>query len=226
MQSALVTGATSGIGRALARELRDRGVVVVATGRNREELRRIEEDGGLALEADLATQAGPRELFRAACEKLGRVPDFLVNNAGFNSRKAPIIETTDEELDALYAVNLRAPIALAREALAAFAPRGSGHILNVGSTVVHHGIEQMALYSAMKAGLTAFSRVLVKEARPYGVKVTVAHPGGTDSGFRAQARPDYMAAASVARVLADCLFSPEDVVMHELTFRPLVETNF
>lgn len=226
MLTALVTGATSGIGRALVSELRRRGVVVVASGRSEVELQRIEAEGGLVVAADLGSDSAPRELWEAACEKLGRVPDILVNNAGFNSRKAPIVDTNDEEMAALYAVNLRAPMILAREALRAFSARGSGHILNVGSTVVHHGIEQMALYSAMKAGLSAFTRVLVKEARPLGVKVTLAHPGGTDSGFRAQSRPDYMAAASVARVLADCLFAPEDVVMHELTFRPLVETNF
>lgn len=226
MKSALVTGATSGIGRALAKELTARGVVVVASGRNREELRNLEGEGALTVASDLGTEEGPRELFRAACEALGGVPDFLVNNAGYNSRKALIVDTTEAELDALYAVNLRAPIVLAREALRAFAERGTGHILNVGSTVVHHGIERMALYSAMKAGLSSFTRVLVKEARPFGVKVTLAHPGGTDSGFRPEDRPDYMAAASVARVLADCLFSPEDVVMHELTFRPIVESNF
>jgi short-subunit dehydrogenase len=96
----------------------------------------------------------------------------------------------------------------------------------VGSTAVHLGMERMAVYSAMKSGLSGFSRVLVKEARPFKVKVTLAHPGGTDTSFRANPRHDYMAAASVAKVLADCLYSPEDVVMHELTFRPFVETNF
>lgn len=228
MKTALVTGASSGIGRALALELVARGATVVASGRNREALTELaaRSPNLRSLESDLGAKDAPELLWRKTLEALGGPPDFLVNNAGYNSRKADIVDVTDDELDAQYAVNLRAPMILARLALTAFAVRKSGHILNVGSTVVHLGMEKMGLYSAMKAGLTGFSRVLVKEARPLGVKVTLAHPGGTDSGFRTQARPDYMAPASVAKVLADCLYLPDDVVMHELTFRPIVETNF
>jgi NAD(P)-dependent dehydrogenase (short-subunit alcohol dehydrogenase family) len=165
-------------------------------------------------------------LWESTLLALGGAPDFLVNCAGYNSRKAHIVDVTEAEFDAQYFVNLRAPMLLSQLALRAMKERGTGHILNVGSTVVHLGCEKMGAYSAMKTGLLGFTRVLTKEARPYGVKVTMAHPGGTDSEFRAEDRPDYMAAASVAKVLADCLFAPADVVMHELTFRPIVETNF
>lgn len=227
MKSALITGATSGIGRALALELSRRGARVVAAGRNREALGELAETSSIIpVEADVAAPDGPARLWQKTLEALGGAPDFLVNNAGYNSRKADIVDMGDDEVDAQYAVNLRAPMILSRLALAAFAARRSGHILNVGSTVVHLGIEKMGVYSAMKAGLAGFTRVLVKEARHHDVKVTLAHPGGTDTSFRANARPDYMAPTSVAHVLADCLYAPEDVVMHELTFRPIVETNF
>ena len=101
-----------------------------------------------------------------------------------------------------------------------------GHIVNVISSVVHLGIETMGAYSTMKMGLLGLTRVLIKEARPYGVKVTAVHPGGTDTNFREKERPDYMKPESVAHMIGDVLFAPDDVVVHELTFRPLVETNF
>jgi NADP-dependent 3-hydroxy acid dehydrogenase YdfG len=58
------------------------------------------------------------------------------------------------------------------------------------------------------------------------VKVTAVYPGGVNTEFRSQARPDYLSAASAARVIVECLLAPEDVVIHELTYRPMVETNF
>jgi NAD(P)-dependent dehydrogenase (short-subunit alcohol dehydrogenase family) len=225
--SALVTGATSGIGRALCQELGRAGVEVLATGRSAERLSEVtRETGCRGRVLDLADEDAPRALYRWAKEQLGTAPDFLVNNAGYNSRKAPLTEVTDAEWDAQYRVNLRAPALLCRDALIDMAARRSGHIVNVLSTVVHLGIENMGTYTAMKQGLYGLTRVLIKEARDAGVKVTAVHPGGTDTGFRAQARPDYMQAESVAKMICGVLFSPPDVVVHDLTFRPMVETNF
>lgn len=226
-RSALVTGATSGIGRSLCQELGRAGVEVLATGRSAERLSEVtRETGCRGRVLDLAEEGAPRALYRWAKEQLGAAPDFLINNAGYNSRKAPLCEVTDEELDAQYRVNLRAPAILCREAFIDMSARGSGHIVNVLSTVVHLGIENMGAYTTMKQGLYGLTRVLIKEARSVGVKVTAVHPGGTDTGFRLQARPDYMRAESVAKMICGVLFSPEDVVVHDLTFRPMVETNF
>ncbi len=226
-QTALITGASSGIGRALAVLLRERAVDVFATGRNDAALRELSRDHGCTvLSADLAESFAAKTVFDRAVAHFGGAPDFLVNNAGFNSRKASLIETTDEELDRQWQINLRAPAILCREALLKMSERGSGHIVNVGSTVVHLGIETMGLYSTMKCGLSGLTKVLIKEARPHGVKVTLVHPGGTDTGFRSVERPDYLRPESAAQMIADVLFAPADVVVHELTFRPLVESNF
>lgn len=226
-RTALVTGATQGIGRALVHKLCERGVRVFASGRDAERLGELlRETGAEGAPFDLGEPGAAVELYGAARKALGDAPDFLVNNAGFNSRKAPVIETTDEELDRLYAVNLRAPVVLCRKALVDMTERGSGHIVNVLSTVVHHGVELMGLYTAMKQGLHGFTRVLVKEARPFGVKVTGVYPGGTDTAFRPNPRPDYLRPESAAEMIVGVLFAPGDVVVHELTFRPLVESNF
>jgi NAD(P)-dependent dehydrogenase (short-subunit alcohol dehydrogenase family) len=225
-RTALVTGATRGIGREVARQLATCGFKVFITGRDAqllESLRRELGCQGLAL--DLAGSESPVQLFAAARQALGRV-DVLVNNAGFNRAKAPLANVTAEDLDASFAVNVRAPILLAREALKDMAPRRSGHILNVISSVAHTSMENYSVYSTMKHALHGFTGCLIKEARQVGVKVTGVYPGGVDTTFRPNVRPDYMRPDSAAQMIVQCLMAPDDVVVHELTFRPIVETNF
>lgn len=178
---------------------------------------------GLAI--DLAPAEAAVDLFAAARNALGRI-DVLVNNAGFNRAKEPLAKVTAEDLDASYAVNVRAPILLAREALQDMAPRRSGHILNIISSVAHTSMENYSVYSTMKHALHGFTGCLIKEARQVGVKVTGVYPGGVDTTFRANARPDYLRPESAAQMIVQCITAPVDVVVHELTFRPIIETNF
>lgn len=174
---------------------------------------------------DLSEPGAAAALYQEAKNQLG-APDFVINNAGYNSRKASWTEVSDEELDQQFAVNFRSPAILSREALRDMGERGSGHLVNVISSVALYSNPTMGLYTAMKEGLYGLTKVLIKEAREHGVKVTAVHPGGTDSGFREASRPDYMRPESAAHMICDVLFAPEDVVVHELTFRPVVEVNF
>jgi short-subunit dehydrogenase len=87
-------------------------------------------------------------------------------------------------------------------------------------------MENYSVYSSMKYALHGFTGCLVKEARQVGVKVTAVYPGGVNTTFRPNARPDYLRPESAARMIVQCVTAPEDVVVHELTFRPMVETNF
>jgi NAD(P)-dependent dehydrogenase (short-subunit alcohol dehydrogenase family) len=222
-QTVLVTGATSGIGYALVEELTRQGYRVFATGRNQEALTRLKQETGcLGETADLADPVALLALYASAEQALGPI-DVLINNAGMNSRKAPLVDTTLEEFNQQYAINLRAPYLLAREALKSMQPRGQGYLINVVSTVAKRSSETMGVYTAMKQGFAGLSQVMMKEAQPHGIKVTTLYPGGTDTSFRAQARPQYMQPASVARTLVQLLSLPDDVVMHEMTFRPQVE---
>jgi NAD(P)-dependent dehydrogenase (short-subunit alcohol dehydrogenase family) len=225
-RSALVTGASRGLGREIARGLAQAGLRLFVTGRDAPLVHTLRDElacGGA--EADLRHADQALALCVQARQHLGRI-DVLVNNAGFNRAKTPIRELTPEELDEAYAVNVRAPMLLSREALKEMGERGSGHIVNIISSIVHARMERYSVYTSMKCALHGFTGCLIKEARALGVKVTGVYPGGVNTGFRAVPRPDYLRPESAAAMVVQCIMAPEDIVVHELTFRPIVETNF
>lgn len=228
----VITGASRGIGRATALSLAREGARIVACGRDPAALASlVGELSSLGAPApvwdafDLADEGAILRFLEKAHAEAGPL-DILVNNAGWNPRKASIVEVSTAEWDAVCAVNLRAPFILAREALRVMIPRRSGHIVNILSTVCHHAMETMGAYTAAKRGLDGLTGVLLKEARPHGVRVSAVYPGGTDTGFRKTARPDYLRPESVGEVIRTVLMMPEDVIVHGITFRPLVESNF
>ena len=222
----LTTGATRGIGRELARQLTVLGYPVFATGRDEDLLEALKtETGCRGTVADLTDPEQAVEIYEKAKASLGQV-DVLINNAGVNHRKAPVIGIELEDWERQYAVNLRAPMLLSREALKDMAGRRSGHIVNVISTIAKTSQPNYAIYSAMKYGLMGFTKCLIKEAREVSVKVTAVYPGGTDTDFRTEDRPDYLSAESAAKMIVHCITAPADVVVHDLTYRPMVESNF
>jgi len=162
-RTALITGSTRGIGLEVARQLAAEGFKVFVTGRDSDRVAAVRREldcPGLAM--DLAAPEAPLELYAAARRELGPM-DVLVNNAGFNRAKTPIVEVAGEDLDASYALNVRAPILLAREALKDMAPRRSGHIVNILSSIVRTRAENYSVYTTMKQALHGFHGCLTKE---------------------------------------------------------------
>ena len=226
-KTVLVTGATRGIGRELASLLCEQDIRVFATGRDQGLLESLKaETGCLGATCDLADADAAVSIYAEAREALGGKIDILVNNAGFNPGKEPVTAVDAETLDSSYAVNFRAPYLLCREALKEMGDRGSGHIVNVVSTIARTSAPNYSTYCALKYALHGFTMCLIKEARECGVKVTGVYPGGTDTDFRPEERPAYMRADSAAEMIAYAINAPEDVVVHELVYRPIIETNF
>jgi uncharacterized protein len=181
---ALVTGATGGIGGAIARALHARGATVVLTGRRvelLEELRAGLGERAEAIPADLSEQAAPMRLAEAA----GAV-DVLVANAALPA-SGRLEEFDPDEIDRSIDVNLRAPVQLTRALLPGMLERGRGHVVLVSSLSGKVASPRSGLYSATKFGLRGFAAGLREDVEPLGIGVTVVFPGFvSDAGFFAE----------------------------------------
>ena len=180
--TALVTGATSGIGRATAIALARAGARVIVTGRDPEALAAVRDaTGGTSVAADLANPVDVERLAAAALS--GHAPaEILVNNAGIGW-EGPFAAMPPEKIDDLVAVNLLGVARLTRALLPAMLERRRGHIVSVASVAGHVGVRDEALYSATKAALLTFSESLRYEVQSSGVRVTTVSPGVVDTEF-------------------------------------------
>ncbi|WIB78763.1 SDR family oxidoreductase [Curtobacterium sp. MCPF17_002] len=184
-RTALVTGASSGIGEAIARELAAAGMTVAVAGRDGARTRAvasdIERQGGRAvpLVADLSGSADEvRALATAAIEQLGGHVDVLVNNAGVYPA-GPTESLSDDTVDALLATNIRAPHVLVAALAPAMASQGAGNIVNIGSWMARVGVPFMALYPATKAAVEQLTRAWAAEYGHRGIRVVTVSPGAT-----------------------------------------------
>jgi short-subunit dehydrogenase len=179
---ALVTGAGRGIGRSTALALAREGYALCLAARSIEELEEtrrlsgLEPARSLIVLIDLAGEESPQELFDAAFSHFGKV-DVLVNNAGWAPPRTPLLKISAATQDRILAVNLRAPIALARLAAVRMIKNGGGAIINIASAAARNTPAGEAVYAAAKAGLVAFSRAAFAELRSSGVKLSVIIPG-------------------------------------------------
>jgi NAD(P)-dependent dehydrogenase (short-subunit alcohol dehydrogenase family) len=182
-RTALVTGATGNIGRAIAGAFAAEGAHVIAAGRDRgrgaEVVGEIEAAGGRAtfIAADLdGSQAASRELAASATELAGGRLDVLVNNAGIFPGDATA-DTDEATFDRVYAVNVKAPFFLTAAIAPKMAQRGDGAVINLGSWIARLGIPMAALYSSTKGALETLTRAWAAEFGPAGVRVNAISPG-------------------------------------------------
>jgi NADP-dependent 3-hydroxy acid dehydrogenase YdfG len=228
-QVAIVTGAGRGIGHAVAMALAHEGATVVLASRTRQELAAtaaaIRESGGsaLAIPADVANDGAVEAMVEQAFAELGRI-DTLVTAAGTASF-GPVIGTKPTDWDTMLTVNLRAVMVCCRAVLPLMVRQRRGTIINIASVAAQRPIAGAAVYTATKAGVVGFSRVLAEELRSDGVRVGVLVPGAVDTPLwdsipHGPDRSRMLRPQDVARAVVLMASLPPGASLEELTLLP------
>ena len=181
----LVTGASRGIGRAVAAAFAGEGASVVLAARSASDLdaaaREMSKGGArvVAVATDVTDEAAVDALVRRALGEHGRV-DVLVTAAG-TAAFGPLVDLAVADWDRMLSLNLRGPMICCRAVLPAMIAQRRGTIINIGSVVTSRVLTGSAAYTASKYGLLGFTRVLAEEMRPHGVRAGVLSAGATDT---------------------------------------------
>ena len=190
---AMITGASQGLGRALALAYAKEGAQIVINSRQEENIRPVAEEAEstgaevLALAADVSRSADVGRLVGAATQRFGRI-DVLVNNAGVLGPRVAIVEYPEDEWRLVIDANLTGPF-LVSKAVIEHMPEG-GSIVNVVSGVSVEGRPGWGAYSVSKFGVEGFTQILAAELKERGIRVNAVDPGGMRTEMRAAAYPE------------------------------------
>ena len=207
----LVTGATRGIGRAIAARLLNEGYTVYGTGTNRsaERCADIPDLEGVSwFDVDFSDRASVRE-FLVALTEIGPL-DGLVNNAGVNRIK-PLDEVDQADYDFVHDTNLRSPYLVCREVIKGMSAQGSGRVVNIASIWSVISKVQRSLYSSAKTGLVGLTRALAVESGPKGVLVNSVSPGFVVTDMTRESLSETQIADLTAQVPMQKMAAPEDI---------------
>lgn len=210
---ALITGASGGIGAAIARQLHERGAIVVLSGTREGALQEVAATLGQGrvhiVTANLSDATAADELVSRAEEAAGQPLDILVNNAGL-TRDTLAVRMKDEDWAQVLKVDLESPFRLARAALRGMQRRRSGRIISISSIVGTTGNPGQANYAAAKAGLVGMSKSLAQEAGRRGVTINVVAPGFVETAMT-DALPDSVREKLLGNIPLGRMGKPEDV---------------
>ena len=239
-KAALVTGASSGLGRATAISLARAGADVALAARSKEELESAEEAvpmlgrRALTLPVDLASETETVEAVGRSVEAFGRI-DILINAAGTDA-PGMVEQLSVEGWDRTLAVNLRAPFLLSKAAFPHMREAGGGIIVNVSSVAGKKGWANASAYCASKFGLTGFTEALADEGKEHGIRAIVLYPGAMDTNWGAFSPEERQEGGSnkasptrvlpperVADLIAWLVASPSDFVLTEGIVLPIEE---
>lgn len=210
-KKALVTGASGGIGAAIARALNGQGADIALTGRNVEALGKLAESTrGLAhvIPGDLASPEGAEAVVKAAEDKMGQI-DILVNNAGL-TKDGLFMRMKDEDWQAVQDVNLTAPFRLIRATIRGMMKRRFGRVVNITSVVGVTGNPGQANYCASKAGMIGMTKAMAAEVANRGITLNCVAPGFIATAMT-EGLTDEQKAAISAKIPSGGMGTPEDV---------------
>ena len=239
-KTAVITGASSGMGAAAARHLGAKGANVVLGARRTDRIEalvaEITDAGGkaIAVATDVTKRDDLQRLVAAAVETYGRI-DVLINNAGVMPL-SPLERVKVDEWDQMIDVNLKGVVYGVAAALPHMIAQKSGHIINVSSVAGHKLFGGSAVYSATKFAVRAMSEGLRQEMAPHNIRTTIISPGAVKTELLdhisetdvQKANQDYVAeigvpAETLARLVAFAINEPEGVGINEILFRPTAQ---
>lgn len=192
-KTALITGTSSGIGRAMAVRLAESGMNLALSGRNSERLEETARLTGrpqdmLLLPGELSGLAAVEALLQETFARFGGL-DVLINNAGM-ALNCPFEAISESDYDRIMLLNAKIPFLLCQKALPLLRRSDSPAIINIGSVVAHSGYPFQAAYTASKHALIGFTKALAKEVYHEGIRVHMISPGGVYTDMIRVARPD------------------------------------
>jgi NAD(P)-dependent dehydrogenase (short-subunit alcohol dehydrogenase family) len=212
---AIVTGAGSGLGRAIALRFAAEGARLVIAELNEttaaETTRLVQAKGveSFSVITDVSRPGSVANLFKAVDER-GWGVDIMVNNAGNAGQLTPVHEMTDEEWDAIIDVHLNGTFYCTREAIKRMLPRGSGVVINLGSVAALRGLPGGASYTAAKGGIVAFTKGVAQEVAAYGIRVNCIAPGWVETPIL-ENLPDQMRPLMVQMTPLGRIGQPEEI---------------
>jgi NAD(P)-dependent dehydrogenase (short-subunit alcohol dehydrogenase family) len=228
-RTAIVTGASSGIGAAIAVGLAAEGASIVLAARRADKMAEVAAKAKaagaadvLAVTADITDEAAVLKLFKAADEKFGQI-DILVNGAGVADH-TPTDELSFETWNWVVGANLHAAFLCSREAFKRMKAQKRGRILNIGSLSAKTPRPNTVAYAATKFALEGLTQSMAIDGRDHGVGVCILHPGSTFTGLipdMASLERSMMAAEDVARIATLMLTLPDDALLYEALALPL-----
>jgi NADP-dependent 3-hydroxy acid dehydrogenase YdfG len=219
---AIVTGVSSGIGRATAEALLARGAAVAGWGRKPPE--DLDNERFLFFECDVRDEHAVAEAFTNTQRELGPEIHVLVNNAGLGVF-GPIDGFKSEDWHAMFDTNVNGLFYCTRAALPQMKKQHAGHIINVASLAATAGTANLAGYCATKYAVRGFSDALFKEVRPDGIRVTCVMPGSVETNFNgaqpgAEPDPYKMQPEDIADAIIHALEAPDVTMISEIQLRP------
>ena len=227
-QVVIVSGASRGIGKAIALLLALQGATVVAVARSEQELSDLtHKTRGLSIVADIADEADAQHVVAETLRHYGRL-DILICNAGVGSF-AELEQFTGEEWDRIFDTNVKGTFLLCKAAVPHFKAQKRGHIVGITSDVAKRTFAHGTAYGASKFAQDAVLASLRKEVRPHGIKVSTIYPGLVDTYFNdttpgsIEAEKTHLRPADVAQAVRYVLEAPAHVVVDELMLHPLTQ---
>ncbi|MDQ2792798.1 MAG: SDR family oxidoreductase [Bacteroidota bacterium] len=227
-QVVIISGASRGIGKAIALLLALQGATIVAVARSEQELSDLtHKTRGLSIVADIADEADARQVVAETLRHYGRL-DILICNAGVGSF-AELEQFTGEEWDRIFDTNVKGTFLLCKAAVPHFKAQKRGHIVGITSDVAKRTFAHGTVYGASKFAQDAVLASLRKEVRPYGIKVSTIYPGLVDTYFNdttpgsLEAEKTHLRPSDVAQAVRYVLEAPAHVVIDELMLHPLTQ---